>query len=219
MPRMKADSKGRFRACGGNQAPGTRQFRAGMGRFQIRTACTAMPRTAAFRRVLIAAFGLLPAAPAWSEMIYEHPGVLQSVTPGWFCQVLPDAAREDLEGKGKVNLYRDPFDFVATGDTVPSQPGIGIGVVAQLGVFGRNDILMARESHGNPCCGKEQRWLTRARPDGLIWLGYLNEPGTDLPPGEWRFSLWRGAEQVFAYRITVLPPDPAAPHPCGTPTS
>jgi hypothetical protein len=161
-----------------------------------------MRPSAAFRHVLTAASGLL-----------------LSVTPGWFCPVLPDGARDDPEGRGKVNLYRDPFDVVATGDTVPGPPGIGIGVVAQLGVFGRNDILTARESHGNPCCGAERRWPTRARPDGLIRLCDPNEPGTDLPPGEWRFPLWRGARQVFACRITVLPPDPAAPHPCGTPTS
>jgi hypothetical protein len=142
--------------------------------------------------------------------------VLDSVTPGWFCRARPVDARSDLDGHGKVNLFQDPFDFVEKTDRVRSQPGIGIGVVVQMGMFGRDDIFTARQQFGG---GKEQRWLTRVRPDGLVWLGYVGDPGQDLPPGPWHFSLWRGADEVFNYDITVLPPDPKAPQKCGTPTS
>lgn len=165
---------------------------------------------------LILTVMLVSADGARAEMAYEYPGVLQGVTPGWFCAERPDAARKDLAGVGHVNLYQHPFDFIEETDQVPSQPGIGIGVVAQLGPFGRDDIYMARQSHG---AGKEQRWLTRVRPNGLVWLGYLGPPGQELPPGEWRFSLWRGPDQVFAYDITVLPADPEAPLGCVIPSS
>lgn len=159
---------------------------------------------------------MLPASAALAGMTYEYPGALQSVTPGWFCTERPDAARKDLAGVGTVNLYQLPFDFIEETDRVRSQPGIGIGVVAQLGPFGRDDIYIARQSHD---AGKEQRWMTRVRPNGLVWLGYLGPPGHELPPGEWRFSLWRGPDQVFAYEITVLPPDPEAPLGCVIPSS
>lgn len=222
MPRMKADSKGRFRAGAGNQVPGTRQNRRGMGRFP---ASLTEPPPAMFARPLLPTamlalgLGLGLAGPVMADMTYAYPGVLESVTPGWFCLERPDGVRTDLDGRGKVNLFAEPFHFVGTGDVVPSQAGIGIGVVAQMGLFGRDDPYEARESHGNPCCGKEQRWATRVRPDGLVWLGYLNKPGEALPPGEWHFSLWRGADQVFSYVITVGPPDPKAPEACAMPSS
>lgn len=153
-----------------------------------------------------------------ADMTYAHKDAVETVTAGYFCLTAPDAAKADIGGKGKVGLFHTPFRFEAESDTLTSQPGIGIGVVARLGPLLRDTVLTARESHGNPCCGPEQSWLTRARPDGLIWLGHL-EGVADFPPGVWRFSLWRGPDQLFSYDITVLPADANAPRSCERPTS
>lgn len=158
---------------------------------------------------LLGATGLpLPAA---AEMIYAHDNAVESVTAGWFCRLPPDAAGEGTAGP--VNLYRTPFPFVATGDQVPSQPGIGIGIVAQLTPFLKDEPVEARESHD----GRESRWKMRVRPDGLVWLGYLHDDASDFPPGLWTFSLWRGPDEVFRYEINVLPRQDGAGEDCGTP--
>ena len=151
--------------------------------------------------------------PCAADMVYAHDNAVESVTAGWFCRVVPDATGQGTAGP--INLYRAPFPFVGTGDQVPSQPGIGIGIVAQLTPFLKDEPVEAREQHGD----RESRWKMRVRPDGLIWLGHLHDAVNDFPPGLWTFSLWRGPDEVFRYEITVLPPNPGKAGSCGTPVS
>jgi hypothetical protein len=148
-----------------------------------------------------------------AEMTYVHPNAVTTITAGWFCRVAPDAAGQGQGGP--VNLYREPFPFVETGDTFPSQAGIGIGVVAQLSPFLKDSLVEARDRHG----ADERRWKMRVHPDGLVWLGHLHDSSSDFPPGLWEFSLWRGQEEVFRYEITVLPRAPGDSSMCGTPIS
>lgn len=178
-----------------------------------------MPRRVFVLGLMSAVLQLAVPGAGQADLTYAHDDALEAVTAGFFCLRRPDSAADALEGGGQVNLFLAPFDFVAEGDTLASMPGIGIGVVARLGPMLRNSILTARESHGDPCCGKQQSWSTRSRPDGTIWLGHLEDGTADFPPGLWRFSLWRGPDEVFSYDITVLPPDPDAPNTCAVPLS
>lgn len=164
------------------------------------------------RACLIALLGLAP-LPAVAGMLYAHDNAVESITAGWFCRVAPDGAGQSTTGP--VNLYRAPFDFVATGDQVLSQPGIGIGIVAQLTPFLKDEPVEVRERHA----GQESRWKMRVPPDGLVWLGHLHDAANDFPAGEWTFSLWRGGVEVFRYAITVLPRQEGAAELCGTPVS
>ena len=178
-----------------------------------------MPSRAFAAAVLSAALHFGTAGTGRADLTYAHANAVQTVTAGFFCVTPPDANAFDVGGRGHVNLFSAPFPFVTEGDRLTSEPGIGIGVVARLAPLLRNSVLTARESHGDPCCDKEQSWLTRPRPDGTIWLGHLEGSAADFPPGLWRFSLWRGPDEVFSYEITVLPADPRVPHSCGAATS
>jgi hypothetical protein len=169
--------------------------------------------------LLTGALNLGAAGAGRADLTFARDDAVETITAGFFCRARPDSATSALEGNGKVNLYLAPPPFVATGDRLTSQPGIGIAVVARLSPLLRNSVLVARESHGDPCCGKPQSWRTMARPDGTIWLGYLDSGNANFPPGLWRFSLWRGPDEVFSYDITVLPADPKAPLGCAAPTS
>ena len=229
MPRMKADSKGsRHLKCRRWQV-WTRHPRGGIGALLFAAVLcwhplihfdgTPLIPRAYVLFTLTAALTFGGPSLGMADMTYAHENAVETVTAGFFCLARPDAAGQGLGGSGKVNLYLTPPPFVAEGDQVPSLAGIGIGVVARLSPFLRDAVLIARASHGEPCCNKAQSWMTRSRPDGLIWLGHLEGGGAEFPPGLWRFSLWRGPLEVFSYEINVLPHDPKAQQACAAPTS
>ena len=140
-----------------------------------------------------------------AETLFSMEGQIGSVEAGYFCLRPPDdIVPAPNSSTGELNVFNAPFPFVQLGDTVPSIPGIGIGIIVRMQDFRVGEELTVTAAHGAPCCRKIESWRAEPNENGLTWLGYLGEDRKNFQPGEWRFSILRGQTTLLIYNFHVL---------------
>jgi hypothetical protein len=148
---------------------------------------------------LLVALGL--ASPSSAEILRATvPATV--IASGGHCDRIPDEVVPAPDaGGGQYDHNFRPFDYVVTGDAVPAEPGLGIGVRVQLdGILPGEPIRVRIDPPG----GDSGSWGMAAGQDGQIEFGRLPAPGKALPVGDYRLSVSQKGRFVFAYRITVL---------------
>lgn len=147
--------------------------------------------------VLVA--GTLPAGAA----VLDQAAEVQLLASGGYCVTPPDAL-EVAPGtrEGQVSAYDLPYDFLITGDSVPSIRDLGVGVVLRVSGLLPGEWLTVQQGRiGEP--GVPDTWRLLPGPDGSFWFGGTPDPGTRLIEGTYRFSVFRGREPLLTFDIEV----------------
>jgi hypothetical protein len=127
----------------------------------------------------------------------------QVVASGGHCDRIPDETIPAPDaGGGSYDHNFSAFVYVVSGDSVPNEPGLGIGVRVRLEGFLPGEPIRVRI---DPPDGDEAgSWNMAVGPDGEIEFGRLPAYGEALPVGQYRLSVSQGGRWVFSYAIRVV---------------
>lgn len=138
------------------------------------------------------------------------------LTVGAYCRTEPDGEMAAPDTKdGKVQLNDLPYPFFMEGDDIAGLADIGIGIVVRLHDYTPGEMITLQIELKN-VDEKPDVWQSSVMPDGRFWFGQVPDPTDHLPFGTYRFSAYRGEQELLRYDMRVREPSvaEAATTPC-----